>query len=81
MSKWILYILRCKDQSLYAGITTDLAKRLKRHNDGKATKYTRGRRPVKLVYSEKQSSESQARTREAEVKKLSKKDKLKILGT
>ena len=75
---WLVYIVRCKDRSLYAGITTDLEKRLKRHNEGKAAKYTRGRRPVELIYSESCKNESTARKRELEVKKLPRKNKLKV---
>ena len=51
MDRWTLYILECSDRSLYTGITTDLEKRIQRHNQGKATKYTRTRIPVKLVYN------------------------------
>jgi putative endonuclease len=80
MSKeWILYILRCKDGSLYTGITTDLKKRLKRHNEGKASRYTRVKNPVKLVYKEENHTESQARKREIEIKKLSRQNKLKLI--
>jgi predicted GIY-YIG superfamily endonuclease len=52
MTKWKVYILRCNDGSLYTGITTDIKKRLKRHNDGKASKYTRVKKPVEIVYTE-----------------------------
>ncbi len=79
MSKWVLYIVECKDGSLYTGITTDLKKRIKRHNEGRATKYTRRKKPVKLVYSEVCDNESTARTKEIEIKKLSRKDKLKLV--
>ena len=80
MSEWTLYIIECRDGSLYTGITTDLKKRLKRHNEGKATKYTRARKPVKLVYSEEMSSESLARKREAEIKNMSRTNKLKLIN-
>jgi putative endonuclease len=79
MSIWTLYILQCNDGSLYTGITTDLQKRLKRHNQGCAAKYTRPRRPVKLVYSEVLGTESLARKREAEIKKLSRQSKLELI--
>ena len=49
---WVVYILRCKDNTLYTGITDDLNKRLKAHNEGKGAKYTRGRGPVQLYYWE-----------------------------
>ncbi|MDP3804718.1 MAG: GIY-YIG nuclease family protein, partial [Candidatus Omnitrophota bacterium] len=63
----------------YTGITTDLRKRLKCHNEGLATKYTRPRRPVKLVYSEVLGTESLARKREAAIKKLSRQSKLELI--
>jgi len=64
---------------LYTGITTDLEKRLKRHNDGKASKYTRPRRPVEIAYTENIINATSARKREAEIKKLSRHDKLKMI--
>lgn len=75
------YILRCSDNSLYSGITTDLDKRLKEHNSvrGRGAKYTRAKRPVVLVYSEKMSSRSLALIREAEVKKWPKDKKEKLI--
>ena len=79
MSKWFLYIIKCKDSSLYTGITTNLEKRLKQHNEGRATKYTRGRKPVKLVYSEICKNESKARRKESDVKKLPRKKKLELI--
>ena len=79
MAKWILYIVKCRDSSLYTGITTDLAKRLKCHNEGKASKYTRSKRPVKLVHKENFSEETPARRREIAIKKLSRQDKLKLI--
>ena len=80
MSNWTLYILECNDGSLYTGITTDLNKRIKHHNEGRATKYTRGRKPVKLVYSKFFNNESSARKKEIAIKKLSRKDKLKLIA-
>lgn len=79
MSSWILYIIECHDGSLYAGITTNLVRRLKCHNEGKATRYTRIRRPVKLVYREDFDNESSARKREAKVKSLSRTEKLELI--
>jgi putative endonuclease len=69
-----VYLLRCSDNSLYCGITNNLAKRLKEHNSGKskAAKYTKPRRPVRLVYSEKQPTKNAALKREIEIKKLKK---------
>jgi len=75
---WRLYILRCSDGSYYTGVTTDIANRLEVHNSGKGAKYTRSRRPVKLVYFEDCESEAHARRREVEVKgwRRSKKEEL-----
>ena len=69
-SRWYLYILRCKDNTLYTGITTDVEKRLVAHRSGKGAKYTRGRAPLELVYQESCGSHSNALKREAEIKKL-----------
>jgi putative endonuclease len=80
MAQWILYILECADGSLYTGITTDLEQRLERHNKGKACIYTRSRKPVKVVYSEVFNSESLVRKREIEIKKLSRTNKLRLIG-
>jgi putative endonuclease len=79
MSEWKLYILRCSDGSLYTGITTDLEKRLKNHNKGTASKYTRSKRPVIIVHSESFVDESAARKREAAIKKLSRQGKLELI--
>lgn len=70
-----VYILRCKDNSLYTGYTTDVNRRLKVHNQGKGAKYTRGRLPVSLVYYEEVSSRSEGLKLESAIKKLSKKEK------
>ena len=69
-SIWYLYILRCKDGSLYTGITTDVEKRLEAHRSGKGAKYTRGRGPLELVYRETCGSHSNALKRELEIKAL-----------
>ena len=79
MSAWTLYILECADGSLYTGITTDLERRFRRHNEGRATKYTRTRRPLKIVHTEFCDNESSARRREAEVKKLKRAEKLELI--
>ena len=65
---YAVYILKCRDGSLYTGIAKDLEDRLKKHNEGKASKYTRGRLPVSCVYSEKKRSLSAALKREIEIK-------------
>jgi predicted GIY-YIG superfamily endonuclease len=77
---WVLYILRCKDGSFYSGITNDLARRLNQHRDGCASRYTRSRRPVKIVYSESCASRSHALKRECEVKALSREEKEKLIA-
>lgn len=69
-SIWYLYILRCRDGSLYTGITTDVEKRLETHRSGKGAKYTRGRGPLELVYRETCGSHSDALKRELEIKAL-----------
>jgi len=74
-----LYIIKCRDGSLYTGITTDLAKRLKCHNEGKASKYTRARKPVKIVHKEFFDNESAARKREIKVKGLSRAEKIELV--
>jgi predicted GIY-YIG superfamily endonuclease len=76
---WIVYILRCADGSLYTGITTDLERRCKQHDDGTAARYTRGRRPTKLVYQEIHSSRSLALKREAAIKALSRRQKALLI--
>jgi len=68
-------MVRCKDGTLYTGITVDLPARLQAHNEGKGAKYTRGRGPVNLVWSEECLSESEARKREREVKRFSRETK------
>ncbi|MEE1035973.1 MAG: GIY-YIG nuclease family protein [Oscillospiraceae bacterium] len=79
-SVWHLYILRCKDGSLYTGITTDVEKRLEMHRSGKGAKYTRGRAPLELVYREECGDHSAALKRELEVKALPRKEKWMLIG-
>lgn len=76
---WKLYMLRCRDGSLYTGITTDVEKRFAAHNAGKGAKYTRGRGPLELVYQEECGDHSAALKRELEIKALAKDDKLKLI--
>ena len=79
---YYLYILKCADKSLYTGITVDLKRRVLEHNSSKlGAKYTRARRPVKLVFSRKFRSRSKASREEARIKNLARKEKLKILKT
>jgi len=76
---WRVYILCCRDRTLYTGITSDLEQRLAAHRDGTASKYTRARLPVRLVYQEPHSDRSSASRREAEIKKLSRSAKLALI--
>ena len=76
---WYLYILRCKDGSLYTGITTDVEKRLEAHRSGKGAKYTRGRGPLELVYQEECGDHSAALRRELAIKALSREEKQDLL--
>jgi len=78
---WFLYILECQDGSLYTGITKDIERRLKSHNAGKGARFTRSRRPVKVIYQELLSTRSQALIREYEIKALPKvKKQTLVLG-
>lgn len=77
----VVYILRCADQTLYVGSTTDLTRRLHQHNHAKAgAHYTKIRRPVTLVYSEQFTTLAEARAREAEIKRLTRIEKLKLVN-
>jgi predicted GIY-YIG superfamily endonuclease len=78
-SRWLVYILRCSDGSLYTGITNDLLKRLNAHAAGRASKYTRSRLPVKLAYTEPQKSKSAALKREAAIKRLCRAEKDRLV--
>ena len=72
---WLLYLLACSDNTLYTGITNDLARRVKQHNDGTASRYTRSRLPVKLVYQERCRGRSSALKKEYAMKQLTRKEK------
>ena len=77
---YYIYILKCADKTLYTGITVDLNRRLTEHNDSKlGAKYTRMRRPVKLIYSKKFRNRSLASKEEVRIKNLSRKDKLELI--
>lgn len=77
---YYLYIVRCKDKTLYTGIATDLKRRLSEHNNSKlGAKYTLARRPVKLVYTRKFRNRSLASKEENRIKKLSREEKLKLI--
>jgi len=75
-----VYVLRCGDGSLYTGITNHLARRLAAHRAGTASRYTRARRPVRLVYQERRRTRSAALRREAAIKRLPRAAKLELLG-
>lgn len=77
--KNVTYILKCKDDSLYTGWTNDIVHRLKMHNEGKGAKYTRGRGPVELVYLEEFETKQEAMSREAKIKRLTRKEKLLLI--
>jgi len=79
MSVWFVYLLECGDKSLYTGISTDVVARVKTHNAGKGAAYTRSHLPVKLVWSEKAKSESAAKKREAQIKRLTRLQKLELI--
>lgn len=73
---YYVYILKCKDKTLYTGSTNDIEKRLEVHNTGKGAKYTRGRLPVKLLYNESFATKGEALKREMAIKRLTRKEKL-----
>ena len=76
--KWYIYIVRCSDDTLYTGITVDVERRIKQHNEGKGAKYTRGRGPVALVKFFTRDSKGEALKLEYQIKKLPKEEKLKF---
>lgn len=80
---WYVYLLRCADDSLYAGICIDLQRRLMEHNhdNKKAARYTRVRRPVEMVYHEPCSDRAHASQREYQLKKMSRQQKLLMIGS
>ena len=76
---WYVYIVECSDKTLYTGIASDVRERIKAHNRGQGCYYTRGRHPVKLLFSEQHGSRSSATKREIEIKKFSRSKKLKLV--
>lgn len=76
---WYVYILCCGDDTLYCGITPNVEKRLEQHRSGKGAKYTRGRGPLELVYSECCATHSDALKREAAIKRLPRAEKLNLI--
>ena len=83
MPRWVVYMVRCADDSLYTGITTDLSRRLQEHNHSKSpsAKYTRTRRPITLAYQENLDTRSEAAKRENEIKALTRKEKENLIHT
>jgi putative endonuclease len=79
VSRFSVYLIRCNDGSLYAGITTDLERRLREHNAGRGAAYTRSRRPVRLVYDEPAGDRSTALRREAALRRLDRREKLALV--
>jgi len=77
---WSLYILECRDGTFYTGVTTDIERRIRMHQEGTASRYTRTRRPVVLVYREECGTRSQALERECAVKSLSRERKEELIN-
>ncbi|OZU89512.1 endonuclease [Virgibacillus indicus] len=75
----VVYILKCKDSSLYTGYTNDMEHRLKMHTEGKGAKYTRGRGPFQVVYIEKFPTKEKAMQKEYEIKQLTRKGKFQLI--
>lgn len=76
---WIVYIIKCADGTLYTGITTDLERRIKEHNNKLGAQYTKSRAPVKLVYKEKCATRSDALKRELQIKSWTRPEKLAFI--
>ena len=77
---WFVYIAECKGSTLYTGIAKDVDRRINEHNTTKKCRYTRFRKPIKLVYQECCKNYNLARKRESEIKTFSRKDKLELVG-
>lgn len=78
---YTVYVMRCSDGSLYTGIAADLSLRIKEHNAGRGSRYTRSRLPVHLAYQERAGSRSEALKRELQIKRLSRKAKLLLCSS
>ena len=76
---WFVYMVQCRDNSLYTGITNNLGKRLKAHNNKKGAKAVRGKLPVELVFQEEYDKKEMAGKRESEIKKLKRAEKLSLI--
>lgn len=77
---YFVYLLECEDKTIYTGITTDVKRRFKEHQEGKGGHFTRARKVKKVLYTEEHTDRSSALKREAAIKKLSRKEKLKLVG-
>lgn len=77
---WLVYILECRDGTLYTGITNDLLRRLAAHRSGRGSRYVASRLPVRVVWKEKAESRSAASRREAQIKGLARREKLVLAG-
>ena len=77
---WFVYIVRCADKTLYTGMTNDLLRRIDQHNAGSASRYTRVRRPVELVYQQQVESRSAALKREYAIKQLTRQQKEQLIS-
>jgi predicted GIY-YIG superfamily endonuclease len=80
MARWFVYVVRCVDGSLYTGISTDVSARVAAHNAGRGARYTRSRRPVELVHTERKLSQSTALRREAAIKAWPRERKLTLVA-
>ena len=80
MNKNFTYIVECSDHTLYTGWTNDLEKRIEAHNTGKGAKYTKTRRPVRLVYFETFATKEEAMSREYHIKRMSRQEKMKLIS-
>ena len=77
---WWVYVVRCADRSLYTGVTTDVPRRVRQHNAGTASKYTRSRLPVRLAYREEARGRGAALQREAAIKRLTRQAKERLIA-
>jgi putative endonuclease len=76
---WYVYIIRCRDKTLYTGVTNNLKRRIHEHNYGRGCRYTKYRWPVRLIHSEEYSAKPAALSREAGIKRLPRKKKLTLI--
>ena len=80
MNGWHVYVVKCRDGTLYTGIARDLDLRLRQHNEGSGARYTRGRRPVRLVYHESAGDRGAAQRREHQIKRLTRDAKHRLIS-